>query len=86
MAQNDNLNQDPFRHPVRSNNWWLYILGGLCFAGLIIWFFIDWAYKDRNREPEPQAIEDSMPAQVETQEPVDTLPAVVVDAPEEPQQ
>ena len=58
MADNDNNNldqnqeQDPFAHPIKNNNWWLYIFGGLVIAGIIIWFFIDWSYKNRNREPE----------------------------------
>lgn len=50
MAENDN----PFGHPVRKNNWWLYILGGLCFGGLIAWFFIDWSYKNRHTSPEEE--------------------------------
>ena len=59
MAENDNMNQDqqggdPFGHPIRRNNWWLYILGGLCFGGLIAWFFIDWSYKDRHDTPEEE--------------------------------
>lgn len=68
MADNNqNGNQDPFGHPIKRNNWWLYIFGGLCFAGLIAWFFIDWSYKDRKRapEPEPMPTEEVVPATVE---------------------
>ena len=55
MADSDNRqDNNPFDHPVRKNNWWLYILGGLVFAGLIAWFFIDWSYKDRNNTPEDE--------------------------------
>lgn len=72
MADNQNLNsdnnqgQDPFAHPIRRNNWWMYILGGLCFAGLIIWFFIDWSYKDRKTSPE-----DELPTQKQIEKVVD---------------
>ena len=84
MADNNNLNQDqnqdqdPFAHPIRNNNWWLYIIGGLVLAGIIIWFFIDWSYKDRNKEPEPQVLEQVLPAD---QAPVidETLPTVTVE-------
>lgn len=51
----NNQDQNPFDHPIKKNNWWMYILGGLCFAGLIIWFFINWSYKDRNKYVEPEA-------------------------------
>ena len=55
MADNNqNQGQDPFGHPIKKNNWWLYILGGLCFGGLIAWFFIDWSYKDRHDTPQDE--------------------------------
>ena len=84
MADNNNLNkyqnqeQDPFAHPIKNNNWWLYIFGGLVIAGIIIWFFIDWSYKNRNKEPEPQVVEQVLPAD---QAPVidETLPTVTVE-------
>lgn len=72
MADNNN----PFDHPVKKNNWWLYILGGLCFAGLIIWFFIDWSYKDRDKTPEPT---EQVGAGVQ---PTETLPDVTVEGEE----
>lgn len=76
----DNKNQDPFANPVKSNNWWLYIIGGLVIAGIIIWFFIDWTYKDRNRETETVNQEQLVPQQQpELQE---TLPAVTVEGEE----
>ena len=73
---NQDPNQDPFEHPVKKNNWWLYIIGGLVIAGIIIWFFIDWTYKDRNREPEP--VEQLQETPVEDQAQEETLPAVTV--------
>ena len=82
MADNDNLNQDqnqeqdPFEHPVRRNNWWLYIFGGLVFVGIIIWFFVDWSYKNRDREPIPVETQMVTP-QVQDD---GTLPQVTVDA------
>ena len=82
MADNTNQdqNQDPFAHPIKRNNWWLYIFGGMVIAGIIIWFFIDWSYKDRNREPAP--VEELQEAPV-TQEPQqETLPAVTVEGEE----
>ena len=83
MADNRNQdpNQDPFAHPIKKNNWWLYIFGGLVIAGIIIWFFIDWSYKDRNREPEP--VEQIQEVPVQEQEQVVNLPAdtVVAEAP-----
>ena len=71
-----NQDQNPFDHPIRNNNWWLYIIGGLVLAGIIIWFFINWSYKDRNKEPIP--VEETV---VPTQAPEidETLPAVTVD-------
>ena len=79
MADNNNQNQgqDPFAHPIKNNNWWLYIIGGLVIAGIIIWFFIDWSYKDRNREPEPVEQTVEIPAQDQSQ--VEQLPAITVD-------
>lgn len=77
---NQDPNQDPFAHPIKKNNWWLYIFGGLVIAGIIIWFFIDWAYKDRNREPEPVEMIEQTPAQDQQQE--ETLPAVTVEGQE----
>lgn len=83
MADNDNLNknqeQDPFAHPIRRNNWWLYIFGGIIIAGVIIWFFIDWSYK--NRHGEEKALEETEQVQNIQQTPVmdETLPAVTVD-------
>lgn len=76
----DNINQDPFNEPIRKNNWWLYIIGGLVIAGIIIWFFIDWSYKDRNREPEPVEQLKEVPAQDQVQE--ETLPTVTVEGEE----
>ena len=85
MADNNNMNQDPnkdpFEHPIKKNNWWLYIFGGLVIAGIIIWFFIDWAYKDRNREPAPVEELQEMPVNEEPQEV--TLPTDTVVAPEQ---
>lgn len=88
MADNDNMNQDqnqdPFAHPIKRNNWWLYIFGGMVIAGIIIWFFIDWSYKDRNREPEPVEQLQEVPVQnVNEQE---TLPTVTVEGEEGGQQ
>lgn len=74
---NQDQNQDPFAHPIRRNNWWLYIFGGIVIAGIIIWFFIDWAYKDRNREAEATEQVQQLPAQNQVQE--ETLPTVTVD-------
>ena len=94
MAQNDNQNQgqdnNPFGHPIKKNNWWLYILGGLCFAGLIIWFFIDWSYKDRNTEdvniPTEKQIEKAtgepevaLPPDTIVPQETETLPNVTVE-------
>lgn len=57
MSDNDNLrpdgNNDPFSHPIKNNNWWLYLFGGLVLGGLIAWFFIDWSYKNRDKNPDP---------------------------------
>ena len=77
---NQDPNQDPFSHPIRRNNWWLYIFGGIVMAGIIIWFFIDWSYKDRPRESEEeqlkveQALENPATPEIE-----ETLPAVTVE-------
>ena len=82
MADNMNQdpNQDPFAHPIKKNNWWLYIFGGMVIAGIIIWFFIDWSYKDRNREPAPVEEIQQVPAQDQSQ--TETLPAVTVEGEE----
>lgn len=88
MAENDNLNQgdngsNEFDHPIRRNNWWLYILGGLCFVGLIIWFFLEWHHKSvegvTNDKDMPPVEAVQMPQVQQT----DTLPQLTVDAPEE---
>ena len=88
MADNDNKNQgqDNFDHPIKNNNWWMYILGGLCFVGLIIWFFLEWHHKgvegDVNDKDVP--VELVTPAQPQLNE-TDTLPQVTIDAaPEAP--
>ena len=75
--QNNTENQDPFSHPIKNNNWWLYILGGLVIVGIIIWFFVDWSYKDREREPAP--VEEVMETPVQDQVQVESLPAVTVE-------
>lgn len=84
MADNTNQDQNPFDHPIKKNNWWLYIFGGLVIAGIIIWFFIDWAYKDRKREPAPVEQLQEAPLQQEVQQ--ETLPAVTVEGEEGGQQ
>ena len=78
---NQDQNKDPFAHPIKRNNWWLYIFGALVLAGIIIWFFIDWSDKDRNREPEP--VEQIQEVPVQDQEQVVNLPAdtVVAESP-----
>lgn len=82
MADNMNQdpNQDPFAHPIKKNNWWLYIIGGLVIAGIIIWFFIDWSYKDRNPEPEPTVQMQELPQTPDSQQ--ETLPTVTVEGEE----
>lgn len=83
MADNrpQDQNQDPFAHPIKRNNWWLYIFGGMVIAGIIIWFFIDWTYKDRDKEPIPVEEQvQQVPAQDEVQQ--ETLPAVTVEGEE----
>ena len=80
----DNNNQDQFSHPIKKNNWWLYIFGTLVLIGIIIWFFVDWSYKDRNREPEP--VEQLQEAPVQDQSQQETLPAVTVEGEEGGQQ
>lgn len=83
MADNDNMNQDqnqdPFAHPIKRNNWWLYIFGGIVLVGIIIWFFIDWSYK--NRHGEERAAEEAEQV-MDAPAPVvdETLPAVTVDS------
>ena len=77
---NQDPNQDPFAHPIRRNNWWLYIFGGLVLAGIIAWFFIDWSYK--NRHGEEKIIDQTeqvqqLPTQTQTQQ--ETLPTVTVE-------
>lgn len=74
--QNQDQKQDPFAHPIKKNNWWLYIFGAIVLAGIIIWFFIDWSYKDRNREPAP--VEEIQQTPVQDQEQVITLPTDTV--------
>ena len=82
MADNLNQdpNQDPFAHPIRRNNWWLYIFGGIVIAGIIIWFFINWSYKNRHGEEkaaqEMEQVEQTPAAVPEIEE---TLPTVDVD-------
>ena len=82
--QDPNSGQDPFAHPIRRNNWWLYIIGGLVLAGIIIWFFIDWSYKDRNREV--PGVEQIAPGVNEQQQPDEVLPTVTVEGTEGGQQ
>ena len=81
MADNMNQdqNQDPFAHPIKKNNWWLYIFGTLVLIGIIIWFFVDWSYKDRNREPEQAPVEQIQETPVQDQAQQETLPAVTVE-------
>lgn len=89
MAQNDNLNQDqnqgqdPFAHPIKNNNWWLYIFGGIVFVGLIIWFLIDWHYKDRPRDTEQDQIEQVI-KQEQKDAPVQDLPSMTEPVPQHP--
>ena len=86
MADNDNFNQDqnqeqdPFAHPIRRNNWWLYIFGGIVLAGIIIWFFINWSYKNRHGEERAEQQMEQV-EQLNQQAPVvdETLPTVTVD-------
>lgn len=82
MADNTNQDQqqDPFAHPIKKNNWWLYIFGAMVLAGIIIWFFVDWSYKDRKREPEPVEVIQQTPVQDQNQE--ENLPAVTVEGEE----
>ena len=80
---NQDPNQDPFAHPIRRNNWWLYIFGGIVIAGIIIWFFINWSYK--NRHGEEKAIEETeQQVQLNQQAPAqdETLPTVTVEGEE----
>lgn len=78
LNQDQNQEQDPFAHPIRRNNWWLYIFGGIVIAGIIIWFFINWSYK--NRHGEEKALEQTEQMQLQQAPTVDeTLPAVTVD-------
>lgn len=85
MADNNvqDPNQDPFAHPIKKNNWWLYIFGGIVLAGIIIWFFVNWSYKDREREPAP--VEQLQEAPVQDQVQQENLPDVTVEG-EEPAQ
>lgn len=82
MADNNNPNQDPnndpFAHPIKRNNWWLYIFGGLVIVGIIIWFFVDWSYKDRNKV-EPVPVEETMEIPQEEPAITESLPAVTVE-------
>lgn len=80
----DNNNMDQFDHPIKKNNWWLYIFGTLVLIGIIIWFFVDWSYKDRNREPEP--VEQLQEAPIQDQSQQETLPNVTVEGEEGGQQ
>ena len=81
---NQDPNQDPFAHPIKKNNWWLYIFGSIVLAGIIIWFFVNWAYKNRHGEEkaEREQIEqiEQVPAQDQSQE--ETLPTVTVEGEE----
>lgn len=83
MADNDNLNQDqnqeqdPFAHPVKRTNWWLYIFGTMVMVGIIIWFFVDWSYKDRDKHDLPVTEEAYTP--VPDTQATQTLPAVSVE-------
>lgn len=75
---NQNQEQDPFARPIRRNNWWLYIIGGLVIAGIIIWFFIDWSYKNRHGEERAEEqIEMVTPAPKTVVD--ETLPTVTVE-------
>ena len=74
---NQDPNQDPFSHPIKRNNWWLYIFGGLVIVGIIIWFFVDWSYKDREREP--AAVEETMEVPAADHQEYESLPAVTVE-------
>ncbi|MCH5233350.1 MAG: hypothetical protein J1E78_06880 [Muribaculaceae bacterium] len=82
MADNDKLNpnqnqdNDPFAHPIKRNNWWLYIFGGIVIAGIIIWFFVNWSYKNRDRAPE---IVDQQEQIAPAQQEVENLPDVTVE-------
>ena len=86
MADNNqNQGQDPFAHPIRRNNWWLYIIGGLVIAGIIIWFFIDWSYKDRRDAPDQiNSIEKPLTPEAKAleEQPTQQLPAVTVEGQE----
>lgn len=76
INQDQNPEQDPFARPIRRNNWWLYIFGGIVIAGIIIWFFVNWAYKNRHgEERELRETEMVVPAQTEVDE---TLPTITV--------
>lgn len=83
MADNDNMtpdqDQNPFEHPIKRNNWWLYIFGGMVMAGIIIWFFIDWSYKDRNRSDQPQQEQAIYNEPEVAPEQNDSLPAITVE-------
>ena len=75
--QNQDPEQDPFARPIRRNNWWLYIFGGIVIAGIIIWFFINWSYK--NRHGEERAAEQTELVTPAPETVVDeTLPAITV--------
>lgn len=86
MADNDNKNQgqDNFDHPIKNNNWWMYILGGLCFVGLIIWFFLEWHHKGAEgvtNDKDMPPVEQVTPSQQVVEN--DTLPNITIDAPAE---
>lgn len=84
MADNQNSNSgnnpqdNPFGHPIKRNNWWMYILGGLCFAGLIIWFFINWSYKDRHTSAEDELPTEKQIERVTDEAPVALPPDTIV--------
>lgn len=83
MADNEKNGQDPFAHPIKNNNWWLYIIGGLVIAGIIIWFFIDWSYKNRNRDSEKEQIEQVI-KQEQRDAPVVSDPSMTEPVPQHP--
>ena len=83
MASNENQDQNPFGHPIKNNNWWLYIIGGLVIAGIIIWFFIDWSYKNRDRDSEKEQMEQII-KQEQKDAPVISDPSMTEPVPQHP--